>query len=249
MENAANQQVFVFHGDEDDAVNVAASRKMMEAFEKAGLAGKSAHYFELPGVTHFSWDFAYRDASLFRRVEAIRRNPFPERVVYSTFSPRYNKAYWLRIDRIDRGFALARVEATQKAGVFDVKTDNVSAFSLLLSPAIAPAGKPVEVQVNGKRAYRGTPKGDVLSFAGGKGVVEGDRRPGGARPRGRPTTPRRASAPAASRSTGPTCTSTARSATRRRPPRRRPGPRCWPTGGRASARRGASWRTRRSLPS
>jgi hypothetical protein len=67
-ENASNQQVFVFHGDEDDAVNVAASRKMMEAFAAAGLAGRSAHYFELPGVTHFAWDFAYRDASLFRRV-------------------------------------------------------------------------------------------------------------------------------------------------------------------------------------
>jgi dienelactone hydrolase len=167
-ENASNQQVFVFHGDEDDAVNVLASRRMMEAFAKAGLAGRSAHYFELPGVTHFAWDFAYRDASLFRRVEGIRRNPFPERVVYSTFSPRYNEAYWLRIDRIDRGLTLARVEATQKAGVFDVKVDNVTAFSLLLSPAIAPAGRPIEVMVNGKRAYRGTPKGDVLSLAGSR---------------------------------------------------------------------------------
>jgi poly(3-hydroxybutyrate) depolymerase len=168
VENAGNLQVFVFHGDEDDTVSVSASRKMMEAFEKAGLAGRSARYFELPGVTHFAWDFAYRDAGLFRRVEGIRRNPFPERVVYSTFSPRYNKAYWLRVDRIDRGFTLARVEGTQKAGVFDVKAENVSAFSLLLSPAIAPAGKPVEVKVNGKPAYRGTPKGGVLSFAGGK---------------------------------------------------------------------------------
>jgi dienelactone hydrolase len=168
-ENASNQQVFVFHGDEDDAVNVVASRKMMEAFEKAGLAGKSVHYFELPGVTHFAWDFAYRDASLFRRVEGIRRNPFPERVVYSTFSPRYNKAYWLRIDRIDRGFTLARIEGSQKAGAFDVKADNVGAFSLLLAPAIAPTGKPVEVKVNGKSVFRGVPKGDVLSFAAGKG--------------------------------------------------------------------------------
>jgi hypothetical protein len=168
-ENASNLQVFVFHGDEDDAVNVAASRRMMEAFEEAGLAGQSAHYFELPGVTHFSWDFAYRDASLFRRVAEIRRNPFPERVVYSTFSPRYGKAYWLRIDRIDRGLDLARIEGTQKAGLFDVKTGNLAAFSLLLSPDIAPAGKRIEVKVNGKSVFRGEPKGEVLSFAGGKG--------------------------------------------------------------------------------
>jgi dienelactone hydrolase len=168
VENATNLPVFVFHGDEDDAVNVTASRKMTEAFAKAGLAA-SVHYFELPGVTHFAWDFAYRDASLFRRLEAIRRNPFPERVVYSTFSPRYSRAYWLRIDRIDRGLVLARVEGTQKAGAFDVKTDNLTAFSLLLAPAIAPPGKPIEVKVNGKPVFRGVPKGEVLSFAAGKG--------------------------------------------------------------------------------
>jgi dienelactone hydrolase len=168
-ENAANLQVFVFHGDEDDAVSVVASRKMMEAFEKAGLAGNSAHYFELPGVTHFAWDFAYRAGSLFRRLENVRRNPFPERVAYSTFSPRYNRAYWLRIDRIERGLALARVEGTQKAGVFEVKTDNLAAFSILLAPAIAPAGKPIEVKVNGKQVFRGVPKAEVLSFAASKG--------------------------------------------------------------------------------
>jgi hypothetical protein len=142
---------------------------MMEAFEKAGLAGRSAHYFELPGVTHFAWDFAYRDASLFRRLEDVRRNPFPERVVYSTFSPRYRKAYWLRIDRIEQGLVLARIEGTQKAGIFDVKPENLSAFSILLDPRIAPAGKPVEVKVNGKPAFRGMPKGEVLSFASSKG--------------------------------------------------------------------------------
>jgi predicted esterase len=169
VENAANLPVFVFHGDEDDAVPVAASRRMVEAFAKAGLAGNVRH-FELPGVTHFSWDFAYRDGALFRRLSGIRRNPAPERVVYSTFSPRYNRAYWLRVDRIDRGLALARVEGTQKAGAFDVRTDNVAAFSLLLSPALAPAGKAVEVKVNGKPAFRGVPQGDVLSFAGGKGA-------------------------------------------------------------------------------
>jgi dienelactone hydrolase len=164
VENAANQRVLVFHGDEDDAVTVAASRRMVEAFEKAGLAA-NLRYFELPGVTHFAWDFAYRDASLFERVREIRRNPVPERVVYSTFSPRYNKAYWLRIDRIEKGLALARVEGTQKAGVFDLAATNVAALSLLLSPAIAPPGEPVEVRVAGKRVFRGTPKGSVLSLA------------------------------------------------------------------------------------
>jgi hypothetical protein len=165
-----NQQVFVFHGTEDDAVDVGASRRMMEAFEKVGLAGTRARYFELPGVTHFAWDFAYRDGTYFDRVRDVRRDPFPDRVVYSTFSPRYRKAYWLRIDRLDRGFTLARVEATRKDGVFDVKPSNVTALSLLLAPAIAPAGRPLEVRVDGRTVFRGVPKGEVLSLASVKGA-------------------------------------------------------------------------------
>jgi len=142
----------------------------MEAFAAAGLAGTRAHYHELPGVTHFAWDFAYRDGSYFDRVREVKRDPFPARVVYSTFSPRYRKAYWLRIDRIDRGFTLARVEATPESGVFDLKPVNVTALSLLLAPEVAPPGRPIEVRVDGRRVFRGVPRGDVLSLAAVKGA-------------------------------------------------------------------------------
>lgn len=168
VENASNLKVFIYHGDEDDTVDVNASRRMLAAFKAAGL--DNAQYFELPGVTHFAWDFAYRDAAIFARLSPLRRDPFPERVVYSTFSPRYNKAYWLRVDRIDRGFALARVEGTQKAGRFELEAANVTALSLLLAPAIAPLGRPLEVRVDGRLAFRGVPRGDVLSLARVKGA-------------------------------------------------------------------------------
>ena len=81
---------------------------------------------------------------------------------------RYNKAYWLRIDRIDHGMKLARIEGRRNEGVFDVTTDNLSAFSILTSPEIVPAGKPVEVRVNGKPAYKGPATGKALSFVADK---------------------------------------------------------------------------------
>ncbi len=167
-ENAVNQQVFIFHGDEDPAVPVEQSRKMVEIYKGLGWLDKSVRYFELPGVHHFAWDFSYRDASLFDRIREIRRNPFPEQVVYKTHSVRYNKAYWLRIDRIDHGMKLARIEGRRSAEVFEVTTDNLSAFSILTSPEIAPAGKPVEVRVNGKPAYKGPVTGKALSFVADK---------------------------------------------------------------------------------
>src|SRR5207342_2422641 len=97
-----------------------------------------AQFFELPGVHHFAWDLAYRDASLFARVKDIRRVADPDHVVYVTHSTRYNKAYWLRIDRIDKGLELARIEGQRKQGTFDIRSRNLSAFSILLDPEIAP---------------------------------------------------------------------------------------------------------------
>lgn len=163
-ENAGNQQVFIFHGDEDPAVVPEHSRRMVARYRDLGWLDRSVHYFELPGVHHFAWDFAYRDASLFARLAPVRRNPSPDHVVYSTFSPRYNKAYWLRIDRIDRGLTLARIEGTRREQRFEVKTDNLSAFTLLLDAAHAPTGRPLEVRVDGQPAWRGVAKGTTLSF-------------------------------------------------------------------------------------
>src|SRR5262249_40640481 len=87
--NAANHQAFIFHGDEDPAVAVEQSRRMVEIFRGLGWLDKSVRYFELPGVNHFAWDFSYRNASLFDRIRDVRRDPHPEHVVYKTHSPRY----------------------------------------------------------------------------------------------------------------------------------------------------------------
>jgi pimeloyl-ACP methyl ester carboxylesterase len=164
-ENAASLRVFMFHGDEDKAVPVEQSRTMAKAFEGFGWLGGSARYFELPGVHHFAWDLAYRDASLFERVRDLRRTPVPARVVYTTHSPRYRQAYWLRIDRIDKGLELARIEGERAEGRISVKTRNLAAFSILLSPELAPSNRPVDVVVDGKSVFRGAPAGAALSFA------------------------------------------------------------------------------------
>ena len=164
-ENAGNQQVFIFHGDEDPVVVPEHARRMVARYRDLGWLDKSVHYYELPGVHHFAWDFAYRDASLFARLLPVRRNPSPDHVVYSTFSPRYNQAYWLRIDRIDRGLTLARIEGTRHEQRFLVKTSNLSAFTLRLDRALAPARRPLEVTVDGQSAWRGVAKTSTLSFA------------------------------------------------------------------------------------
>jgi hypothetical protein len=163
-ENASNQQVFMFHGDADPVVVVEHSRRMANRFKELGWLDKTAFLYEQPGVHHFAWDFAYRDASLFGRLAQVRRNPSPDRVVYATYSPRYNKAYWVRIDRIDKGGKVARLEALRGDAGFEVKTDNLSAFTLLLDAARVPAGRKLALTIDGKSAWQGAAKGTALSL-------------------------------------------------------------------------------------
>jgi hypothetical protein len=86
-------------------------------------------------------------------------------VVYTTYSPRYSKAYWLRIDRIDRGWQQARIEGTQRDGRFVIQASNLSAFSILLDPVLAPPGTVVSVDVDGRAAWKGLPASTTLSLS------------------------------------------------------------------------------------
>jgi poly(3-hydroxybutyrate) depolymerase len=164
-ENAGNLAVFIYHGDMDESVPVEASRRMAEKFKGLGWLGENVHYYELPGVKHSVWDLSYRDGNIFKILSPIRRSLFPKRVVYSTFSPRYNKAYWLRIDRIEKGLELARIEGTLQGYSFSIRTKNISAFSILLDPRLVPSGEKIQVDHEGKAVYSGIPDSQALSFS------------------------------------------------------------------------------------
>ena len=63
-------------------------------------------------------------------------------MIYRTYSLRYNQAYWLRIDGIEHGLAMAAIEGDRDDAKFTVRPDNVSAFSLVLDPKRVPADRP-----------------------------------------------------------------------------------------------------------
>ena len=74
-ENAAHQQVFIFHGDKDPTVPVEDSRQMAARYEALGWLGKNVHYTEYPGVQHAAWIPAYKDAELLKMLATIKRDP------------------------------------------------------------------------------------------------------------------------------------------------------------------------------
>jgi hypothetical protein len=103
---------------------------------------------------------------------------------------RYNRFRWLVIDTLgarpgdaalddvnafspvpgrmlplyDRERPSGRVDATRTGNRFDVKTRGVRAFTLLLSPDVIDFDQPVQVTVNGKRAFAGAVKRDLATL-------------------------------------------------------------------------------------
>jgi poly(3-hydroxybutyrate) depolymerase len=74
-ENAAHQQVFIFHGDKDPVIPVGDSRQMAARYKALGWLGKNVHYTEYPGVQHSAWIPAYKDAELLKMLAALKRDP------------------------------------------------------------------------------------------------------------------------------------------------------------------------------
>ena len=124
--NALNLPMRLFHGDQDPAVPVDASRQ----WQRRLLSLDSpVEYIEFPGVRHNAWDFAYKDGAIFEWFSKFRRNPNPDRVRLAAREARYGAAYWVRIDALAAG-ALGSLDAVRSAAGIQVQTRDVDAFTL-----------------------------------------------------------------------------------------------------------------------
>ena len=130
--NAIDLPVRLFHGDQDPVAPVAGSRLWQRLLLQAGAP---AEYFEFPGVRHNTWDFAYKNGAIFEWFGQFRRQPFPQRVHFSTRWYRYNSAYWVRIDGLTPG-QLATIDARQEGAGVRVETKGVDGFTVTLDHTI-----------------------------------------------------------------------------------------------------------------
>ena len=106
----------------------------------------------------------YEDAEEFQYImdwaRQHRRNLWPKRVQYATWSLTWPRAYWVAIDRFANYALAAQVDVEVKDGNrIEVAADNVAALRLALSDKLLDMAKPVSVIVNGKQAYAGPAAG------------------------------------------------------------------------------------------
>jgi len=145
--NALNLPVHLFHGDQDQAVPVAVSRKWQKLL--LGL-NTNVEYIEYPDVRHNSWDYAYKDGAIFDWFAKFRRTPFPDRVRLVSRAYKYSSAYWVQLDGLTPG-VLASIDVRFTApNKIEVTTAQLDGFTLNLDghPKFSKA-RPLEISVDG----------------------------------------------------------------------------------------------------
>jgi endo-1,4-beta-xylanase len=85
-------------------------------------------------------------------------------VKFYTNTLRYNRAYWVTIDRLTRHNADATVDVEYKDGSIRVATTNLDALTLRPTEGPVPEGKPLAVVVDGREVMTGEP-GDVVPLS------------------------------------------------------------------------------------
>jgi dienelactone hydrolase len=132
--NLFNCPVVAYSG-ENDRQKQAADR-MADAMKKEGLTlmhligPKTGHSYERK-----------TKQELDRRIDSIvkhGRDSVPARVLFHTWTLRYHKMLWLRLDGLEKHWSRAEVEAILETDGVTIKTRNISALTLEFEPGSCP---------------------------------------------------------------------------------------------------------------
>ena len=132
--NLFNLPTVAYSGEIDrqkQAADVMAREMKKVGLELTHVIGpKTAHKYE-PGAK----------AEVNRRIDAIARRgrvQVPEKVAFTTWTLRYDRCAWLRVDRLDRHWEPAVVTAELGDKEVTIRTKNVAALSLQFEPGSCP---------------------------------------------------------------------------------------------------------------
>lgn len=83
------------------------------------------------------------------------RDPLPDSLVWTTNQvAHYNRNHWLVIEQIRAQGEPATIEIKRRGNTFDVETNYVRKFSLLLNPEEVDFSRPIVVNINGEEVHK-----------------------------------------------------------------------------------------------
>lgn len=169
-ENASNLPMLCNHGLKDDIVPIAQSRKIVKRLRALGY---DITYKEHPEAKHGGFD-PQMDYDIYDWFEDKIRDKFPKRVVYKSASLKHNRAYWVEINRFADVMEFAKIKAEVKdRRTIQVRTDNISEFSLRLNENLVDVGEVIKISVNDAPDLSVSVSGEGLIRFGAKQKKDG----------------------------------------------------------------------------
>ncbi|MBN2029230.1 phospholipase [bacterium] len=157
--NALNIPVHLFIGGQDFLYQTAQEWKTL--FESNRI---QYDYVEYPGIGHNSWEYAYKDGFIFDWFSQFKRDLFPHQITFKTQWYKYNKAYWVTIDRLNPGTPASVRAAFTGENAIDITTSEVGAITLhLAGHSLFNPNRGVNVTLDGRMFTIKTP--DAVSFS------------------------------------------------------------------------------------
>jgi pimeloyl-ACP methyl ester carboxylesterase len=160
VENARHVPCWNYHGLGDTTVSPGYLRIVETAYRALGLPYHDG-FLERPfvwGPWADHW-VGYRMMGSIDEIEKIlgtyRRVASPKEVTLVTPELRHNASYWVRIDAFESYVEPGRLVARSADNTIEVTSQNVRAFTLLLSHAPVDANRAIRVLHNGRLVFEG----------------------------------------------------------------------------------------------
>ena len=147
LDNFRHVPVLCYHGSLDPVAKPQQSARAVKELREHGF---DAELRWLRGADHWIITDVLLDDSIFQWMAKRRRPPAPRRVTFKTYSLRYTRAYWLRVDQFVRWGTPATVDATiAEDNTIDVTTTNVASLVLYPPAQLLPPTERPQVTCNG----------------------------------------------------------------------------------------------------
>ncbi len=152
--NALHVPVLMLHGGADRVSP--AETQVYPMVEKMRELGLPLEYEEYPGVGHGLGDRYYDGYARLLEFFAGKRNiRHPKTIDFTTASQKYNKAYWIWIQKTIQPGEFARVHAEAKDNSIAIETKNVSKLTVIPDPLVVDIMAPVKITIDGSDVFQG----------------------------------------------------------------------------------------------
>jgi hypothetical protein len=139
------------HDPQKQAADVMEKAMAAEGLALVHVIGAGAKHFYTPQAK----------AEINRRIDSIvdfGRDPLPRKILFTTWTLRYNQVRWLTVNSLEKHWERAKVDAELTAAGASVITQNVTGLTLSIPPGYCTfdANMPTSVKIDGKE-IKGAP--------------------------------------------------------------------------------------------